>query len=460
MKLVRAWRVVAAALVGIAAVGRCLSLHHTRRNTENLDPHPQSVARRERSTVAAASATAAGWSAIHEPGRESEGNLKPQVRTTVVRHRDGLDAIGRSIKRLKGKEAGRLTRRDKVVERAPEWDDGGRAEERKKRVMRRTPAEEKPPPPPLPLFHDNEYEDDDGLLSGEPTMKEMAQVLTKEGYDKYVEDWKRGKASRRMDRAISRGYMLSAEEEAQQELDHQSAVEVQKVERKVMRILVRSKRARPAMVETFQERASADVDRRRAWRKERQSEFQTLKALVQQKQATAAQVERYQTIKEARKTANRLARAREREAIAEAKAGMAKLKPLIETRRATKAQLRRYAQLEAFVENKRANGAAQDKRYREKKAKRKEEEKGREKEKEARDAPSQGAQSNASGPDKKDNPLQMASHPLLNQFESSLRKGFRSLREMKLQTLTWLQRMRHLAPESAPPALGELVLPE
>ncbi|KAI9833270.1 MAG: hypothetical protein M1826_000183 [Phylliscum demangeonii] len=285
--------------------------------------------------------------------------------------------------------------------------------------MRRTPAEETPPPPPL--YRDNEYEDSDGLLSGEPTMKEMEQVLSKEAYDKYVMDWKRGKACRRMNYAISRRYVMSAEEEAQQELDHQSLVEAQKLQRKVTRILIRSKRARPAMVESYQRRSRDETDRRRENRRERSREYHTLQSLVEQEVATDAQVERYHTLKRARTTMNQEAEARKAKAITQAKAGMAKLKPLIEARRATKAQKRKYAELEAFLEGKRAKRAAKDKRYSERKAKKKEEE--QEKGTEARDAPGQVAQSNASGPDKKDHPLQMASHPLLHRIESSLRKG-------------------------------------
>ncbi|KAI9833268.1 MAG: hypothetical protein M1826_000181 [Phylliscum demangeonii] len=417
MKRARAWRLVAA-LVGMAAVGRCLSLRHAGRDRDEIDLHPESVALRERPTVATAAtaATAAGWSAIHESDRGSEGHSGPQAWTTVVRHRDGSDTSG--------------------------------VEERKKRMMRRTPAEETPPPPPL--YRDNEYEDSDGLLSGEPSMKEMKQALSTEAYNQYVMDWKRGKASRRMDYSVSRGYVMSAEEEAQQELDHQCAVKVQRLQRRVTRILVRSKQARPAMVEAHQRRARDANDRRRERRHKNSGEYQALQSLVEQKTATDAQVKQYQTLEKARTTEYQKARVRTAKVIEEAKAGMAKLKPLIETRRATKAQLRRYAQLEAFVEGKRARKSAENKRYYRERTKR---------EKEARDAPSQAARSTGSEQDKNDHPLQMARHPLVHRFESSLRKAFRGLRQMELQTLTWLPRVRRLAPETAP-SRQVLVLPE
>ncbi|KAI9814917.1 MAG: hypothetical protein M1826_002122 [Phylliscum demangeonii] len=273
--------------------------------------------------------------------------------------------------------------------------------ERKKRVMRRTPAEE-PPPPPSPLYRDNEYEDDGGLLSGEPTMQEMEQVLSKEAYDQFVIDWKNGKANRRMEYAIRRGYIMSAEEQAQHELNHQSFVEAQKLQRKVTRILVRSKRARPAMEEMFAARAKDDVVRRRAGRHAKARELKMLKALVEQNKATAAQAEKYQKMKEAKTKKNKEARAREAKAIERAEAGMAKLKPLIVTNRASKAEQRKYAQLEEYVEGKRAKlSAANKKNYRARK----------EREKDARDAPGQGALSDVSD-QHKDHPLQSQSSAL------------------------------------------------
>ncbi|KAI9811496.1 MAG: hypothetical protein M1826_003167 [Phylliscum demangeonii] len=253
-------------------------------------------------------------------------------------------------------------------------------EERKKRVMRRTPAEDEPPP--TPLNRNNDDEDDDSLLSGEPTMEEMELVLSKDAYDKYVKDWDRGKASRRMDYAVRRGYIISAKEKVQQELDHKSALEAQNLQR----------------------RKSA-------------AEFRVLKTLVKHEEANAAQTERYQTRKDARTAADRKARAREAKAIEEAEVGMAALKRLIDTGDATKAEQKIYAQLEGF-----------------------------------------GAQLN--GPDQdKVHPLQMSGHPLLHKLESSLRKGFRSLRQTELQTLSWLQSLRRYSPEAAL-ARPELVFPD
>ncbi|KAI9833267.1 MAG: hypothetical protein M1826_000180 [Phylliscum demangeonii] len=464
MKRVQAWMALAALLLlavaaaaAAAAAGRGVAL----RGPARREPDPlfarlaggegaESVARSEARPTPAAAAPAAAVAAAAERRSGLGGGEERDARTPVeVCRRQRADASEHGVER---------------AEKDDDDDDddgGGRAHDRKKRVMRRTPAEEEPPAPPR---HDDDHEyqaREGGRISGEPTLKEMAQVLSQEAYEQYVLDWKRGKASRRMDHAIRRGYVMTADEEGQHARDHQSAVEAQKAQRYVMRILVRTKRARPATVDTFQARRRGDVGRRQRWRQRSIRELQTLRALVQAKTATAAQLDRYQAIRQERMTTDRAMRARQKEALQQAKARMAELKALIVAGRATKAQRRKYDQLEAFVQGKSATRAAQNKRYREKRAKQKaeEKEKAEEEGKDARDG------SNASGPDKDGHhPLQMAGHPLLwQEVESSLRKGFRSWRQKERQTLSWLHTLRRLSPEAAPEAAtarGELVLPE
>ncbi|KAI9819771.1 MAG: hypothetical protein M1826_001080 [Phylliscum demangeonii] len=325
-----------------------------------------------------------------------------------------------------------------------------------KRVQRRTAAKE-PAPGPAPgrLFRDNEYEDSDGLLTGEPTMQEMERVLSKAAYDQYVADWDRGKAYLRMEYAISRGYVMSAEEAAQHAADHQSLLAARKVQYRVTRILLRSKQARPEMVAGEQARVRRDSAMRRERRRQRSGEIQTLTPLVQQEgTATDDQLKRYQALKKARSTEYQKAQAREAKAIQEAEARMATLKPLIRAKNATEAQRRKYEQLETFVKGKRATRAAENKRYREKKKREKAE---REAAASGQAAPSPQPPPPApdgSGPDmkKEDHPLQMATQsPLGHPVERSWRQAFRRLGHAERHTLTWLRTVRSLSPEAAPP---------
>ncbi|KAI9805990.1 MAG: hypothetical protein M1826_004747 [Phylliscum demangeonii] len=390
MKRARAWMVVVGALMAVAAArGRCVSLpDEARRDVDDLDVRPDSVPWKARSTVAAAAAAAAaaGRSAIDEPGRQRESISGPRK-------------------------------------------DDGRAADRG--------------PRPPPLHGDIGPEGGNRRLSGVPTMQEMEMVLSKDEYDAYVADWERGKASRRMDHAISRGHVMTAEEHAQQAADHQSGTDAQRQQRRVARILIQSRRARPETVETYQSRARVDTASRRARRQKTAAEYRTLKALVAQGEANAAQTEQYQTIKKARTAENQKARARKRKAVEEANAGMSKLKRLINTDRATKAQQKKYSQLEDFVNGKGACRKAQNERCRDNRKKR---------EKEASDAPEASDQDNG-------HPLPITAHPLLHQFESSLRKPFRGLRQSEMRTFTWLHTIRRLAPEATPRG-PVLALPE
>lgn len=115
-------------------------------------------------------------------------------------------------------------------------------------------------------------------LSGQPTMQEMAEVLSPEDMDLYVRLWEAGKAYKRLRWAVDRGRQMTADEQAQYERDRELLTQSQQMERHVRDTLIRTGRARPEMEARLRSSRRRDSQRRK-------SKFAELKARWQELQA-------------------------------------------------------------------------------------------------------------------------------------------------------------------------------
>lgn len=128
--------------------------------------------------------------------------------------------------------------------------------------------------------------------SPNPTLKEMRWVLSHEEVEAYIEHWRAGKEFRSRLHAIERGVIPTGEEVEQLKSDRRSFNEARRMQEYVKGELVRSNRARPKMVESYENRLrSLKVDA--STRKERKKYLMTL---VNDELASPDEVEEYEKL--------------------------------------------------------------------------------------------------------------------------------------------------------------------
>lgn len=130
-------------------------------------------------------------------------------------------------------------------------------------------------------------------LSGQPTIQEMAEVLSSEDMELYWELWKAGKAYKRTRWAVDRGRQLSPEEQEQYKRDQASWTLCQQMERHVRDTLIATGRARPEMVERLRAARRRDVERKRAKDAEIHARLQELRKRLDDKVISKDELQEY-----------------------------------------------------------------------------------------------------------------------------------------------------------------------
>ncbi|KAI9793534.1 MAG: hypothetical protein M1816_007967 [Peltula sp. TS41687] len=120
-----------------------------------------------------------------------------------------------------------------------------------KKHSRRWRRRSVPPPPPPP---DELTPREQRMESPNPTMKEMGWVLSPKQVEAYVEHWRAGKKFKATLYRKTRGDILSTEEEEQFKADRLGYNEARRLEEYVKADLVKNKRARARLVESYEKR--------------------------------------------------------------------------------------------------------------------------------------------------------------------------------------------------------------
>ncbi|KAI9815863.1 MAG: hypothetical protein M1826_001927 [Phylliscum demangeonii] len=186
------------------------------------------------------------------------------IPSDVVQLPEASDGVERGAD--SGRENGRL--------------DGGAAPASRRRLWPRKPGEDVPPA---------SGNDDAIPESGEPTLAEMKQNLPDKEYQRYLKVWDRGKAFRRMERAVKRGYKMTAKEARQYARDHQAHNQAEQMQWDVRKQLIAAEKARPYMKELREQSSQRKNDAARA----RRDRFRELKELKRQRPLTESEEAEY-----------------------------------------------------------------------------------------------------------------------------------------------------------------------